>query len=68
MGSVRIPIKRCRRLAGCQAGEVALAVNGRTGRRVACIIGGKRMMMEVIDLEGEDAEGEENAEISMADE
>lgn len=68
MGSVRIPIKRCRRLAGCQAGEVALAVNGRTGRRVACVIGGKRMMMEVIDLEGEDAEGEENAEISMADE
>ncbi|KAG7450497.1 uncharacterized protein BT62DRAFT_1001314 [Guyanagaster necrorhizus] len=68
MESVRIPIKRCRRLAGCQAGEVALAVNGRKGRRVACVIGGNRMMMEVIDLEGEDAEGEENAEISMADE
>jgi len=51
--SVHIPIKRTRALLGCKAGEVSLAVNGRVGRRVACVLGSKGTTMETLDLEGD---------------
>lgn len=50
--SVRIPIKRCRALVGCKTGGVSLAVNGRVGRRVACVLDSKGITMETLDLEG----------------
>jgi len=62
--SARIPIKRCRRLAACGNAEVSLAVNGRVGRRVACLLDNTGTAMETLDLEGdgEDVEGEDDAE------
>ena len=56
-----MPIKRCRELTCCESGAVSLAVNGRAGRRVACLLNSKGTTMEVLDLEGE-GEGEEEAE------
>ena len=50
--SVRHPVKRSRALAGCTAGEVSVAVNGRVGRRVACVLDGKGTVLETIDMEG----------------
>jgi len=45
---------------------VSLAVNGRAGRRVACVLDGRGLVMESIDMEGdgEDIElgGEEQDE------
>jgi len=34
------------------AGEVSVAVNGRVGRRVACVLDSKGTMLEAIDMEG----------------
>ena len=59
-----------RTLAGCTKGGVALAVNGRKGRRVACVLGEDGTALQVFDMEGEeedddeevDAEGEGEAE------
>lgn len=50
---MRTPIKECRALKGCKAGNVYLAVNGRTGRRVACVLDGRGTSVETFDLEGE---------------
>jgi hypothetical protein len=60
--SVEIPIKRCRELT-CRNGNVHLAVNGRAGRRVACVLDDRGTTMEVLDMEAEDEEdgGEEEA-------
>lgn len=55
------PIKQCRALKGCKTGRVSLAVNGRTGRRVACVLDGTGTTVETFDLEGE-AEDMEIAE------
>jgi anaphase-promoting complex subunit 4 len=64
LASVRIPIKRCRRLVGRGRGKVNVALNGRVGRRVACLLDDKGTTLECFDLEGdgEDGEGEEDAE------
>lgn len=53
LNSVRAPIKRCRALTGFTAGNVTLAVNGRAGRRVACVLDSTGTVMESFDLEGD---------------
>lgn len=63
--TVGIPIKRCRELAECRIGEVCLAVNGRTGRRVACALDNKGLTMEVLDMEAEGDEGEGEGETEV---
>jgi anaphase-promoting complex subunit 4 len=60
-----MPIRRSYVLAACVSGEVSLALNGRIGRRVACVLDHKEAILEVLDIEGEmddeswDEEGEE---------
>ncbi|PFH54494.1 hypothetical protein AMATHDRAFT_134140 [Amanita thiersii Skay4041] len=56
------PIKRCRGLKGCKTGRVYLAVNGRVGRRVACVLDGKGTTVETFDMEGEGDEMETEEE------
>jgi anaphase-promoting complex subunit 4 len=48
----------------CISGEVSLALNGRTGRRVACVLDRKEGILEVLDIEGEsdDEEWDEDGE------
>lgn len=46
-------IKQSRALAGCKDGGVSLALNGRAGRRVACVLDGTGVELEVIDMEAE---------------
>jgi len=58
---IEMPIKRCRTLKGCKTGRVFLAVNGRIGRRVACVLDEKGTTVETFDLEG-DAEDMEITE------
>ena len=43
---------------------LSLAVNGRTGRRVACVLDNKGSTMEILDMEGssEEMEADENVE------
>jgi anaphase-promoting complex subunit 4 len=59
-----MPIRRSYVLAGCISGEVSLALNGRAGRRVACVLDHKEAVLEILDIEGEtedelwDEEGE----------
>ena len=48
-----MPIRRSYVLAGCISGEVSLALNGRTGRRVACVLDQTEGVLEVLDIEGE---------------
>jgi anaphase-promoting complex subunit 4 len=60
-----IPITKCRRLSGCKNGPVSLAVNGRAGRRVVCVLDVDGTTMEVLDTEGEELEGEEEAEMEV---
>lgn len=59
MAAVEMPIKKSRRLVGCRSGAVSLAVNGRAGRRVACVLDGAGTKMECIDVEGDEEEDEE---------
>ena len=58
--SAPVPIIQSRTLGGCTAGSVSLAVNGRAGRRVACVLDGGGMELEMFDMEGdgEDEDGE----------
>lgn len=58
----RVPITKCRRLAACRGGSVSLAVNGRAGRRVVCVLDGDGTTMEVLDIEG-DADDESETEM-----
>jgi len=51
-----LPIKQSRALKGCKSGAVSLAVNGRVGRRVACVLDNKGTMLETFDLEGDEVE------------
>jgi len=57
--SVQISIKRCRVLSACGNGGIFLAVNGRIGRRVACVLDGKGTSMEAVDLEEGEGEAQE---------
>jgi anaphase-promoting complex subunit 4 len=60
-----MPIKGCRELIGCETGPVSLAVNGRVGRRVACVLDNRRTTMQTLDLEGDgdDMEAEPGDEL-----
>jgi len=51
-------IKQSRPLVGCADGAVSLALNGRAGRRVACVLDGEGVGLEILDMEGE-AEAED---------
>lgn len=62
--SAPAPITQSRTLTGCAAGGVTLAVNGRTGRRVSCVLDSAGMNLEVLDMEGE----EEELELEEAEE
>ncbi|KAF8203639.1 anaphase-promoting complex, cyclosome, subunit 4-domain-containing protein [Pholiota molesta] len=53
MSTIKSPINRRRALAGCKNGGVSLALNGRVGRRVACVLDGAGTMLESFDLEGD---------------
>ena len=55
-----------RELAGCQEGTVTLAVNGRVGRRVACVLDAAGLGLEVVDMAGEEDEEAVEAEEEMA--
>lgn len=62
-----MPIKRCRQLTACRDGSVSLAVNGRVGRRVVCILDGDGTTMEILDMEGdEDMEAEDESEMDSS--
>jgi anaphase-promoting complex subunit 4 len=50
-----MPIKQSRTLVGCKEGEVNLAVNGRAGRRVACVLDAEGIGLEILDMEGEES-------------
>lgn len=59
-----IPIKRRRQLSACRDGSVFLAVNGRVGRRVVCILDCDGTTMDILDMEGdEDIEAEDETEM-----
>lgn len=59
-----IPIKRRRQLSACRDGSVSLAVNGRVGRRVVCVLDGDGTTMDILDMEGdEDMEAEDESEM-----
>ncbi|KAI0684827.1 hypothetical protein BC835DRAFT_1387651 [Cytidiella melzeri] len=60
IAAVPIPVIGCRDLVGCQGGNtVSLAVNGRVGRRVACVLDSAGQALEVLDMEGEEDEEDE---------
>jgi anaphase-promoting complex subunit 4 len=64
MAARALPIEQRRMLAGCKDGGVSLAVNGRAGRRVACVLDDRGLALEILDMEGEgeaeDTEGRES--------
>ncbi|KAI0094909.1 anaphase-promoting complex, cyclosome, subunit 4-domain-containing protein [Irpex rosettiformis] len=62
IAAVPIPITGSRELVGCADGGVSLAVNGRIGRRVACILDKGGLTLEVLDMEGEDSQEDEEDE------
>lgn len=39
-----------------------MAVNGRRGRRMACVLDTEGLVLEVLDMEGEDSDAEESDE------
>ena len=45
---------------------MTLAVNGRTGRRVACVLDRAGSSLEVVDIEGEEEETEVEESMSTA--
>ncbi|KAG6902868.1 hypothetical protein C0995_010037 [Termitomyces sp. Mi166 len=55
LSKTRKPIERTRALKGGKTGRVSLALNGRLGRRVACVLDGKGTL-ESFDMEGNDDE------------
>ena len=46
---------------------MTLAVNGRAGRRVSCVLDGTGTTVEVLDMEAEDEELEEADEEALAE-
>ncbi|KAG6911951.1 hypothetical protein DXG01_000199 [Tephrocybe rancida] len=59
LSKTRLPIKRSRALKGGKTGGVSLALNGRQGRRVACVLDSKGRL-ESFDMEGDDDDAESN--------
>ena len=62
MSSTPLKVAQARTLAGCTEGAVALSVNGRKGRRVACVLGEGGTALEVFDMEGEEDDDEDEDE------
>ncbi|KAF7320323.1 DEAD-domain-containing protein [Mycena kentingensis (nom. inval.)] len=55
LATIPMPIKERRELGhGFQSGTVSLALNGRVGRRVACVLDGAGSNLETVDIEGEE--------------
>lgn len=54
---------------GNQLNPQSLALNGRKGRRIACVLGGQGLQLEVLDLEegGEEEEEEDQGEVDMGE-
>ncbi|KAJ3554550.1 hypothetical protein NM688_g3049 [Phlebia brevispora] len=52
-------LMQARALIGCREGNVTLAVNGRVGRRVACVLDNTALTLEIMDVESADDDGEE---------
>lgn len=64
----RVPITKCRRLTACKGGSISLAVNGRVGRRVVCVLDGDGTTMEILDMEGDEMDADlEDSETEMVD-
>lgn len=66
-----IPITACRELMLGHSNDVSIAVNGRVGRRVACVLDNKSWTMEVLDMEGSpdtDSTGEDAGETEVDEE
>ncbi|KAL4070952.1 anaphase-promoting complex, cyclosome, subunit 4-domain-containing protein [Scleroderma citrinum] len=61
----RVPITKCRRLTVCKGGSISMAVNGRVGRRVVCVLDVDGTTMEVVDIEGDEMEADEESETEM---
>ena len=51
-----------RRGLGGRAGEVGLAVNGRSSRRVVCVVDGTGTRLESVDLGDDAGEGDSEGE------
>ena len=52
-----MPIVQSRPLgAACATGGVTLAVNGRAGRRVSCVLDEAGLTLEVLDMEADEDE------------
>lgn len=60
-----VPITKCRRLSACKGESISMAVNGRVGRRVVCVLGKDGVTMEVIDMEGDEVEADEESDMEM---
>lgn len=60
----RLTLKQSRRVGS--AVHMSLSVNGRAGRRIACVLDGEGNELEMLDMEGdgeeEEAEGEVEAD------
>jgi anaphase-promoting complex subunit 4 len=54
VSSINLPITRSRVLVGYRTGTVTLAVNGRVGRRTACVLDERGLKLETFDLESGD--------------
>ncbi|TFK41138.1 anaphase-promoting complex, cyclosome, subunit 4-domain-containing protein [Crucibulum laeve] len=65
LASERVPIERRRALVSCRIGGVHLAVNGKAGRRLACVLDSTGTTLESFDLE-EDA-GSDDPTSRMSD-
>nr|GAT44205.1 DEAD-domain-containing protein [Mycena chlorophos] len=60
LAAIPAPIKQRRELVhGVGSGAVSLALNGRVGRRVACVLDGAGTKMETLDLEADELEEDE---------
>ncbi|KAG6857579.1 hypothetical protein H0H87_000178 [Tephrocybe sp. NHM501043] len=53
LSTTRTPIKRSRVLKGGKVGGISVALNGKQGRRVACVLDSKGML-ESFDMEGDE--------------
>lgn len=60
-----VPITKCRRLSACKSGSISMAVNGRVGRRVVCVLGGDGVTLEVVDMEADEIEADEESGMEM---
>ncbi|KAL5535567.1 hypothetical protein ACEPAF_3661 [Sanghuangporus sanghuang] len=58
--ALKLTVDRRKEMTMRRDGQGALAVNGRAGRRVACVVDGKGNELEMLDMEGEEEAAEED--------